>query len=343
MNENCLLTGTLEPTNEPYAIAKIAGIKMCESYNRQNGVDYRCVMPTSLYGENDNFHPQNSHVIPALMQRFHKAKLEDAKKVIVWGSGKPMREFLYVGDMASACIHMMNLPHAEFIASVSNPMCSHVNVGTGRDVSIAELANTIARVVGFNGDIEFNLSKLDGMPRKLMDVNLIRSLGWEYSVDLEQGLGITYEWFLENLDKLELYVNVNFTRGDSPFLMIGVTPRTNVIKSSEIIKTTVKRQRAPTIRKDPIFTKDIFPQCINIENYTNFVSSDGLFLPCCFMRVDKIASFEEAGINEEDIKGLSIENNTLNEIIKGTAFNKFMENFDNMQICRTHCNKNKVK
>jgi len=202
MNENCLLTGTLEPTNEPYAIAKIAGIKMCESYNRQNGVDYRCVMPTSLYGENDNFHPQNSHVIPALMQRFHKAKLEDAKKVIVWGSGKPMREFLYVGDMASACIHMMNLPHAEFIASVSNPMCSHVNVGTGRDVSIAELANTIARVVGFNGDIEFNLSKLDGMPRKLMDVNLIRSLGWEYSVDLEQGLGITYEWFLENLDKL---------------------------------------------------------------------------------------------------------------------------------------------
>ena len=202
MSEDSLLTGTLEPTNEPYAIAKIAGIKMCESYNRQYGVDYRCAMPTSLYGENDNFHLQNSHVIPAMMQRFHKAKIENTKKVEVWGSGKPMREFLYVGDMASACIHMMNLPHAEFIALVSNPMCSHVNIGTGRDVSIAELANIIARVVGFNGDIEFNLSKLDGMPRKLMDVSLIRSLGWEYSVDLEQGLGITYEWFLENLDKL---------------------------------------------------------------------------------------------------------------------------------------------
>tara|TARA_B110000037_G_scaffold32920_1_gene39711 strand:+ start:122 stop:1171 length:1050 start_codon:yes stop_codon:yes gene_type:complete len=151
------------------------------------------------------------------------------------------------------------------------------------------------------------------------------------------------EEFLENLDRLELYVNVNFNSEDSPVLMISVTPRTNAIKSSEIVKTTVKRQPAPTIKKDPIFTKDIFPQCINIENYTNFVSSDGLFLPCCFMRVDKIASFKEAGINEEDIKGLNIENNTLDEIIKGTAFNKFMENFDNMQICRTHCNKNKVK
>ena len=202
MSEDRLLTGTHEPTNEHYAIAKIAGIKMCESYNRQYGVDYRCVMPASLYGENDNFHPQNSHVIPAMMQRFHKAKLASAKKVLVWGSGKPMREFLHVDDMATACIHMMNLPHAEFVASVSNPMCSHVNVGTGRDVSILELANTMARVVGFEGDIEFDSSKLDGMPRKLMDVDLIRSLGWEYSVELEQGLGMTYEWFLENLDGL---------------------------------------------------------------------------------------------------------------------------------------------
>jgi GDP-L-fucose synthase len=202
MSENSLLTGPLEPTNEPYAIAKIAGIKMCESYNRQYGVDYRCVMPTSLYGENDNFHPQNSHVIPALMQRFHKAKLKGLKKVLVWGSGKPMREFLYVGDMASACIHTMNMPHEEFITAVSSPMCSHVNVGTGCDVSIAELANTISRVVGYDGDIEFNFSELDGMSRKLMDVSLIRSLGWEYSVELEEGLAITYKWFLENFDEL---------------------------------------------------------------------------------------------------------------------------------------------
>jgi len=202
MSEDCLLTGPLEPTNEPYAVAKIAGIKMCESYNRQFGVDYRCAMPTSLYGENDNFHPQNSHVIPAMMQRFHKAKVASAKKVLVWGSGKPMREFLYVDDMATACIHMMRLSHTEFIASVPNPMCSHVNVGTGHDVSILELANTMARVVGFEGDIEFDSSKPDGMPQKLMDVGILRSLGWEYSVELEQGLGMTYEWFLDNLGEL---------------------------------------------------------------------------------------------------------------------------------------------
>jgi len=202
MSEDCLLTGRLEPTNEPYAIAKIAGIKMCESYNRQYGVDYRCAMPTNLYGENDNFHPKNSHVIPAMMQRFHKAKHTGAKKVLVWGTGKPMREFLYVDDMASACIHIMNLPYDEFVAKVSNPMCIHINVGTGRDVTVADLANTMARVVGFKGEIEFDSSKPDGTPRKLMDVSRLGSLGWKYSVELEDGLRMTYKWFLENLGLL---------------------------------------------------------------------------------------------------------------------------------------------
>lgn len=202
MSEDCLLTGTLEPTNEPYAIAKIAGIKMCESYNRQYDVDYRCVMPTNLYGENDNFHPQNSHVIPAMMRRFHEAKLTGSEKVVVWGTGKPMREFLHVDDMAAACVHVMNLAHDEFVAAVPNPMCSHINVGTGRDVTIAELATTMARVVGFEGGIEFDISKPDGTPRKLMDVSRLGSLGWAYSVALEQGLEMTYEWFLDNFDGL---------------------------------------------------------------------------------------------------------------------------------------------
>jgi len=202
MNEDCLLTGTLEPTNEPYAIAKIAGIKMCESYNRQYDVDYRCVMPTNLYGENDNFHPQNSHVIPAMMRRFHEAKLTGSEKVVMWGTGKPMREFLHVDDMAAACIHVMNLPYDNFVATVPNPMCSHINVGTGHDVTIAELANTMARVVGFEGDIEFDISKPDGTPRKLMDVSRLGSLGWTYSVELERGLEMTYEWFLGNVDEL---------------------------------------------------------------------------------------------------------------------------------------------
>jgi GDP-L-fucose synthase len=204
MSEDFLLTGTLEPTNEPYAIAKIAGIKMCESFNRQYGVDYRCVMPTNLYGENDNFHPQNSHVIPAMMGRFHEAKLAGSKKVVVWGTGKPMREFLHVDDMAEACVHVMNLPYDEFFAAVPNPMCSHINVGTGRDVTIAELANTMARVVGFKGDIAFDTSKPDGAPRKLMDVSRLTLLGWEYSLELEQGLGMTYEWFLAHLDELRV-------------------------------------------------------------------------------------------------------------------------------------------
>jgi GDP-L-fucose synthase len=202
ITEDSLLTGTLEPTNEPYAIAKIAGIKMCESYNRQYGVDYRCVMPTNLYGDNDNFHPLNAHVIPAMMQRFHEAKRAGAKKVVVWGTGKPMREFLHVSDMAAGSIYVMNLPHPELIAAVPNAMCSHINVGTGRDVTIAELANTMARVVGFKGHIEFDVSKPDGTPRKLLNVSKLRSLGWEYTVGLGHGLEMTYDWFLENVDAL---------------------------------------------------------------------------------------------------------------------------------------------
>lgn len=202
IKEDCLLTGILEPTNEPYAIAKIAGIKMCESYNRQHGRDYRCVMPTNLFGENDNFHPENSHVIPAMMRRFHEAKCAGVKNVIVWGTGKPMREFLHIDDMADACVYVMGVPHAKFIAAVPNYMCSHINIGTGRDLTIAELAYTMAEIVGFKGDIEFDTSKPDGTPRKLLDVSRLDSLGWNYSVELEHGLRLTYEWFLNNANEL---------------------------------------------------------------------------------------------------------------------------------------------
>ena len=200
--EEALLTGQLESTNEPYAIAKIAGIKMCESFNRQYGRDYRSVMPTNLYGQNDNFHPQNSHVIPGMLRRFHDAKLAGSGKVTVWGTGRPKREFLHVDDMAAACIHVMNVSHDQFTSIVSSPMCSHVNVGSGRDVTIAELAGIIAKVVGFEGDIGFDGSKADGTPRKLMDVGRLRSLGWEYSLELEKGIYETYVWFLDNQEKL---------------------------------------------------------------------------------------------------------------------------------------------
>ncbi|ODR83889.1 GDP-L-fucose synthase [Shewanella xiamenensis] len=199
MTESALLTGTLEETNEPYAIAKIAGIKMCESYNRQYGRNYRSVMPTNLYGENDNFHPENSHVIPALLRRFHEAKLNGHAKVIAWGSGKPMREFLHVDDMAAASIYVMNLDQATYEAN-TEPMLSHINVGTGVDCTIRELVETVAKVVGFKGEIVFDASKPDGAPRKLMDVSRLRSLGWQASVALEQGLLATYQWFLANQD-----------------------------------------------------------------------------------------------------------------------------------------------
>ncbi|UDQ77216.1 GDP-L-fucose synthase [Pectobacterium brasiliense] len=197
MKESALLTGILESTNEPYAIAKIAGIKLCESYNRQYGRDYRSVMPTNLYGENDNFHPENSHVIPALMRRFHEAKVLNSPEVVVWGSGKPMREFLFVDDMAAASVHVMELDKNVY-DSHTDPMLSHINVGTGVDCTIAEMANTMAKVVGYQGQVVFDASKPDGTPRKLMDVSRLKKLGWQYKVELEEGLSKTYHWFLAN-------------------------------------------------------------------------------------------------------------------------------------------------
>lgn len=197
MTESALLTGTLEATNEPYAIAKIAGIKLCESYNRQYGRDYRSVMPTNLYGENDNFHPENSHVIPALMRRFHEAKLRGDAEVVVWGTGTPMREFLYVDDMAAASVHVMELDNQTYQVN-TEPMLSHINVGTGVDCTIREMAETMAKVVGFNGQVVFDSTKPDGTPRKLMDVSRLAALGWCYKVSLEEGLWKTYQWFLAN-------------------------------------------------------------------------------------------------------------------------------------------------
>ncbi|WP_439509899.1 GDP-L-fucose synthase [Marinimicrobium koreense] len=200
MREDALLTGTLEPTNEPYAIAKIAGIKLCESYNRQYGRDYRSVMPTNLYGPNDNFHPANSHVIPALLRRFHEAKLANAPTVTAWGTGKPMREFLHVDDMAAASVFVMELDDNTYQAN-TQPMLSHINVGTGVDCTIKELTETVARVVGFEGTIEWDTSKPDGTPRKLMDVSRLATLGWRASISLEDGLKNAYEWFLNNQDR----------------------------------------------------------------------------------------------------------------------------------------------
>lgn len=197
MTEDALLTGLLEPTNEPYAVAKIAGIKLCESYNRQYGRDYRSVMPTNLYGMNDNFHPENSHVIPALIRRFHEAKLANAEEVIAWGTGKAMREFLYVDEMAAASIYVMDL-NAEIYQQHTQPMLSHINVGTGVDCTIRELVETVAKVVGYQGRIVFDASKPDGAPRKLMDVSRLKHLGWQAQVSLEQGLLQTYQWFLQN-------------------------------------------------------------------------------------------------------------------------------------------------
>jgi GDP-L-fucose synthase len=197
MTEAALLTGTLEETNEPYAIAKIAGIKTCESYNRQYGRNYRSVMPTNLYGENDNFHPQNSHVIPALIRRFHEAKVAKHPEVIAWGTGKPMREFLHVDDMAAASIYVMNLDEQVYHAN-TEPMLSHINVGTGIDCSIRELVETVAQITGYQGEIVFDSTKPDGAPRKLMDVSRLADLGWEASIELEAGLEMTYQWFLDS-------------------------------------------------------------------------------------------------------------------------------------------------
>ena len=197
MREDALLTGTLEPTNEPYAVAKIAGIKLCESYNRQYGTDYRSVMPTNLYGPGDNYHPENSHVIPALIRRFHEAKAAKADKVVMWGTGAAKREFLYVDDMAEASLHVMGLDRATYDAN-TRPMLSHINVGTGEDLTIASLAQLIAKVVGFTGRIEHDTTKPDGAPRKLMDVGRLHALGWKARTRLEEGLGLAYRDFLAN-------------------------------------------------------------------------------------------------------------------------------------------------
>jgi GDP-L-fucose synthase len=201
MLEAALLTGTLEPTNEPYAIAKIAGIKLCESYNRQYGTDYRSVMPTNLYGPGDNFHPANAHVLPAMMQRFHEAVETGAEEVVIWGTGTPRREFLHVDDMAAASLYVMDLDAPIYQAN-TEPMLSHINVGTGQDVTISELARALAKVTGFNGRISFDSSKPDGAPRKLMDVSRLASMGWSASISLHSGIASTYRWFLQNRQSL---------------------------------------------------------------------------------------------------------------------------------------------
>ncbi|CAB5162238.1 unannotated protein [freshwater metagenome] len=195
MSEDALLTGTLEPTNEPYAIAKIAGIKLCESYNRQYDVDYRSVMPTNLYGPGDNYHQENSHVIPGLIRRFHEAKISRAPIVTIWGTGSPRREFLYVDDMASASVHVMQLPKAKY-EQYTQPMQSHINVGSGLDVTIAELAQAIAQTVGYTGQIEFDATKPDGSPRKWMDSKRLNDLGWQAQVSLLEGLKLAYQDFV---------------------------------------------------------------------------------------------------------------------------------------------------
>ncbi|WP_119689956.1 GDP-L-fucose synthase [Acinetobacter soli] len=201
MQESELLTGILEATNEPYAIAKIAGIKLCESYNRQFGRDYRSVMPTNLYGPHDNFHPENSHVIPALLRRFHEAVKNGLDEVVIWGSGTPMREFLHVDDMAAASIYVMELDEATFKAN-TQPMLSHINVGTGIDCTIRELAETVAKVTGYTGKLSFDATKPDGTPRKLMDVSRLEQLGWKASISLEDGLKNAYRWYVINAEEL---------------------------------------------------------------------------------------------------------------------------------------------
>jgi nucleoside-diphosphate-sugar epimerase len=201
MAEDALLTGPLEPTNEPYAVAKIAGIKLCESYARQYGRDYRSVMPTNLYGPGDNFHPQNSHVLPALIRRFHEAARDGAETVTIWGSGTPRREFLHVDDMAEASLFVMDMDRGAYEAR-TRPMLSHINVGTGEDVSILELARMVAEVTGFRGRIETDPTKPDGTPRKLMDVSRLAGMGWRARTPLREGIAGTYRWFLDNAGEL---------------------------------------------------------------------------------------------------------------------------------------------
>lgn len=204
MSEGALLTGKLEPTNEPYAIAKIAGIKLCESYNRQYGTDYRSVMPTNLYGPGDNYHPENSHVLPALIRRFHDAKMAGAPTVVIWGTGQPRREFLYVDDMASACLHVMSLSADQYVSGTST-MESHINVGTGEDLTIGEVAAMVSAAVGYEGAIKTDPSKPDGAPRKLLDVSRINDLGWHARMSLRTGIALAYEDFLRSHRNAEVH------------------------------------------------------------------------------------------------------------------------------------------
>lgn len=201
MEESALLSGPLEPTNEPYAIAKIAGIKLCESYNRQYGRDYRSLMPTNLYGPGDNFDLENSHVVPALLRKFHEGKSLNKPAIEIWGSGNARREFLHVDDLAAACLHVMTLERDRYQANVT-PMLSHINVGTGEDVTIAELASLVQRVVGYAGELKFDASRPDGAPRKLLKIEKLRALGWQPTVGLERGLRETYAWYCENATRL---------------------------------------------------------------------------------------------------------------------------------------------
>lgn len=203
MKESALLTGLLEPTNEPYAIAKIAGIKLCESYNRQYGVDYRSIMPTNLYGPNDNFHVENSHVIPALISRFYQAKKENNDSITIWGSGTPKREFLHVDDMAEASLYVLELDKKVYLEN-TEPMLSHINVGSGVDVSIRELAEMIADITGFKGEVLFDTSKPDGAPRKLMDVRRLEAMGWKARIPLREGLSSAYQWYVENYETSQI-------------------------------------------------------------------------------------------------------------------------------------------
>jgi GDP-L-fucose synthase len=206
LKEEYLLTGLLEPTNEPYAVAKIAGIKMCEAYNRQYGTEYIAVMPTNLYGPGDNFHPENSHVLPALIRRFHEAKTDDLDEVVVWGSGTPKREFLYVDDMAAGCLFLMQLSRERLAAELlAYPKPCFVNLGTGEDVSIRELACLVKKVTGFKGEIIFDASKPDGTPRKLQDVTRVNTLGWKAQMQLADGIEATYHWYLDNETSLRLH------------------------------------------------------------------------------------------------------------------------------------------
>jgi len=201
MQEQALLSDYLEPTNEPYALAKIAGIKLCESYNRQYQTDYRSVMPTNLYGAGDNFHPENSHVIPALIRRIHEAKITNSKAVTIWGTGKVKREFLHVDDMANACVYIMELDYPRY-AENTEAMLSHINIGTGIDVSIAELAELIKKVIGFRGELVFDTTKPDGPIRKLLDVSRLTNMGWEAKIELEEGLTHTYQWYKDNIESI---------------------------------------------------------------------------------------------------------------------------------------------